>query len=188
MCGKHITTQGKTHFVDPRWVPRSTRDGPKTAPRRSSTASFFVLVFVFDVGAFWVPYWSHFRLQNRAKFRASTGLVELKKTKVDPWAPKMPQEPPKRHPRPPKIAKDLPRPPENGPRCSQDAPKRPQIVPRCPQDPLSPAVCLVLLRFLSFSLFSLSLSLLLFCLPSLFSLFSLLSLLFSSLLFTPSST
>ena len=89
--------------------PRSSQDGPKTTPRRSSKVCFFVFVFIFDFGAFWVPFWSHFGLQNRPKLECSADPVELKTTKVDPWAPKMPQEPPKTHPRPPKTAKDLPK-------------------------------------------------------------------------------
>ena len=116
------------------------------------------------------------------KFRAAAGLVDLKTTKVDLWAPKMLQEPPNRHPRPPKSAKEPAKMTQDPLKTTQDARKMPPNDPKLPQDasktPFSP--CLSSFLFLSLSLslcLSLSLSL---AFSSPFSLFSLLSLIFSS--------
>ena len=49
-------TLRKTHLFDPRWIPISAQDGPMTAPRRSSKASFFVFIFVFVFRSFWFPF------------------------------------------------------------------------------------------------------------------------------------
>ena len=83
------------------------------------------MVFVFDSGPFFGTFWFHFGLPNRPKFRASTDLVGLKTTKVDPWDPKMPQEAAKTPQEVAKTAQDDP----------QEPPKTP---PRCPKRPLRP--------------------------------------------------
>ena len=49
----------REHDFGDRSGPRSAQDGSKIAPRRSSRASFFIFVFVFDFGAFLVAFWVH---------------------------------------------------------------------------------------------------------------------------------
>ena len=146
--------------IDPRW-----------SQDRSKTSSFFVFVFVFDFGAFLVPFWFHFRSsfgpilgpQIGQVLTLRSALLTLKRQKSTHGPPRCPKSRPRGtqdRPRPPKTPPDGPRPPQNGSRCPQDAPKRPQIVPRCTQDPLSPLVFLFMFLSLSLSFFcSLSLSL-----------------------------
>ena len=139
-----------------------------------------------------MPFCSHVGLQTRLSSAHPPDPVELKTTQVDPWDPKMPQEPPKTPPRPPKTTKDPLKMPQDAPKTVEDAGKMPPNDPKSSQDapktpflPLSffPFV-LSFFRFLALALalaFSLSFSLsvvsLLFALCSLFSLFSSLPLL-----------
>ena len=110
---------GETPFYDPKTAPKTAQDRPNTAPRKS----FFGFVFVSDFGAFWVLFWSHFGLQNRPKLEWSPGLVKVKTTKADPWAPKMPQEPPQTSLRPPKASQKTPEDAPNDQTSTQDTPK-----------------------------------------------------------------
>ena len=86
----------------PKMPPRSLQDGLRER-------LVFLIVFVFDFGRFGVDFWLHLGPQNRPSSDPVLRLVEPKMTKADPWAPKMLQEPPNRHPRPPKSAKELPK-------------------------------------------------------------------------------
>ena len=155
----------------PKMPPRSLQDGLRER-------LVFLIVFVFDFGRFGVDFWLHLGSPNRPSSDRALRLVEPKATKVDPWVPKMLQEPPNRHPRPPKSAKEPPKMTQDPLKTTQDACKMPPNDPKLPQDasktPFSP--CLSSFLFLSLSLsLSLSFSLLLFRLPFLFSLFCLLS-------------
>ena len=144
--------------------------GPKIDPRwpqyRSKTifdSIFFRLRFCLRsgsvLGVFLIAFWAP------------------KSTQVDPWGPKMPQVPPKTHPRPPKTSQRCPKTPQERSkmpaRCSQTTPNCAKMPPR---PPFSPCLSFYVLHFV----FSLSLS-------RSCSFVSLLSFL-SSLLFTPSST
>ena len=40
--------------------PKTTQDQAKTAPRRSQRPSFFDVIFAFEFGSFWPPFWSPF--------------------------------------------------------------------------------------------------------------------------------
>ena len=65
-------------------TPKTSQDRPKTAPRRSSRPSFFVIVFVFDFGPSWVRFCFILAPLWAPKSRASPGLVGFKMTLNDP--------------------------------------------------------------------------------------------------------
>ena len=73
--------------------------------------------FVFDFGAFWVPFWSHFGTPSRPFWETIFALF------LD-VAPRGPQEAPKRSPRDPKRL--------------QGSPKRPQQRPKSPSSDAQP--------------------------------------------------
>ena len=81
--------------------PRSLQDGLRER-------LVFLIVFVFDFGRFGVDFWLHLGSPNRPSSDPALGLVELKTTKVDPWAPKMPQEVPKSPKKAPKRLQETP--------------------------------------------------------------------------------
>ena len=78
------------------------------------------LDFVFDFGAFWVPFWTHFGTPNRPSRESILGhFLDV--------APRAPQERPKRRQEAPKGA---PRGPKRRPGRPQERPKRPQERPK----------------------------------------------------------
>ena len=74
---------GETLFYDPKTIPKSTQDRPKTAPRRYSRASFFFFVFDIDFGASWLRFWPHLGpllgSQNFPKSSAQRALLSQKR-------------------------------------------------------------------------------------------------------------
>ena len=59
------------HDFDPKTTPKTTQDRPKTAPRRSSRASFFHFVFDIDFGPSWVRFLPHLGLSLGAQMSRS---------------------------------------------------------------------------------------------------------------------
>ena len=117
-------------FQGPKTAPKTTQDRPKTAPRRSSRASFFDFVFVFDLGPSWVAFWPHLGPPLGAK--SSRGAPpqrfqnDLKLAKPTQDRPRRPQDRPR-------CLQDPPRPLQDAPRGAQDPPKTPQNDPKSSQ-------------------------------------------------------
>ena len=115
-----IKPNEKHHFMTPRRSPRTTQDRPKTAPRRSSRASFFDFVFDIDFGPSWVASWPHLGSllgsQNWPKLGWAAHPVEFKTTLTAQDAPRRPQDRPRR-------PQDSQKTPQDIPKGSQDTPK-----------------------------------------------------------------
>ena len=78
---------------------------------------------MFDFGAFWVPFWSHFGLQNRPARPAMLGLKASKTASSGPWRPKTESRRAKTRPSRPQDTpggcQECPRPPPDPPRPSK---------------------------------------------------------------------
>ena len=113
--------------------PRSAQDRPKTLPRRSSRASFFVFVFDIDFEASWVRFGPHLGSllgskigQSAAQQRSLLTLKRPQQPKTAQDGLKRPQEAPKTPqealPRPSKSQNDAPSGQNDPPSGQNDSP------------------------------------------------------------------
>ena len=131
-------------IFDPKIVPKTTQDWPKTDPRGSSKPFFFhtdfCVRFCSVLGSILDPLGEPFGPQNRSQI-APDFFLKLHCGSILPRDRfKRPQDHPKRPQDPPKRSQDrpkrLPRPSQKAPRGTQALPRPLQATPRMPQEAL----------------------------------------------------
>ena len=127
---KNERHRGREHDFEPKTVPKTTQDRPKTAPRRSSRGVCFASIFIFDFGQSWVRFWLPKGCPEGAKIGHFWHRFFIDFCMSFQDRPKSGQERPRSPPRAPKsgprAAQERPREPQEGQKVTQEAPRHPR--------------------------------------------------------------